>query len=107
GNEIPDERDSETKETLELRDEAQNTQKGILAKISNLGSGLKGLFSSDDDEEEEEGFFSKIIGKVAKYALPALGVVGGVAGVGLIKKISDKKIQVQQKDAQGNKMYDE
>lgn len=107
GNEIPDERDSETKETLELRDEAQNTQKGILAKISSLGSGLKGLFSSDDDEEEEEGFFSKIIGKVAKYALPALGVVGGVAGVGLIKKISDKKIQVQQKDAQGNKMYDE
>ena len=104
GNEIPDERDSETKETLELRDEAQNTQKGILANISGLGSGLKGLFGSDEEDEEGESTFSKIFKTVAKYALP---VVGGVAGMGLLKNISEKTIQVQQKDEQGNKMYDE
>lgn len=104
GNEIPDERDSETKETLELRDEAQNTQKGILANISGLGSGLKGLFGSDEEDEEGESTFSKIFKNVAKYALP---VVGGVAGMGLLKNISEKTIQVQQKDEQGNKMYDE
>ena len=104
GNEIPDERDSETKETLELRDEAQNTQKGILSKISSLGSGLKGLFSSDEEDEDGESIISKIFKNVAKYALP---VVGGVAGIGLLKNISEKTIQVQQKDEQGNKMYDE
>lgn len=108
GNEIPDERDSETKETLAIRDEQRQTQKGILSKISSLGDGLKGLLGfGKDDEDDEEGFFSKIIGKVAKYALPVLAGVGGIAGVGLLSKISQKKIQVQQKDAQGNKMYDE
>ena len=81
GNEIPDERDSETKETLAIRDEQRQTQKGILSKISSLGDGLKGLLGfGKDDEDDEEGFFSKIIGKVAKYALPVLAGVGELLG---------------------------
>lgn len=105
GNDIPDQRDSETKQTLENQEEQRQTQKGILGKISGLGDSLKGIFGFGKDEEDEEGgFFSKIIGKVAKYALP---VLAGVGGVGLLSKLAGKKIKVQQKDAQGNKLYDE
>ena len=104
GNEIPDERDSETKETLAIRDDQQATQKGILSKISSLGDGIKNFFGFGQEEDEEGGFFSKIIGKVAKYALP---VLAGVAGIGLASKIAGKKIQVHKRDSKGNKMYDE
>ena len=101
GNEIPDERDSETKETLAIRDEQQATQKGILSKISNLGDGIKNFFGFGQEEKEEgNGWLSKIL----KYALPALA---GVAGIGLASKIAGKKIQVQKRDSKGNKMYDE
>ena len=104
GNEIPDERDSETKETLAIRDEQQQTQKGILSKISSLGDGLKGLLGFGKEEDEEEGFFSKIIKNVAKYALP---VLVGLGGLGIASKVANKKVKVQQRDSQGNKMYDE
>ena len=101
GNEIPDERDSETKETLAIRDEQQATQKGILSKISSLGDGIKNFFGFGQEEKEEgNGWLSKIL----KYALPALA---GVAGIGLASKIAGKKIQVQKRDSKGNKMYDE
>ena len=101
GNEIPDERDSETKETLAIRDEQQATQKGILSKISSLGDGIKNFFGFGKEEKEEgNGWLSKIL----KYALPALA---GVAGIGLASKIAGKKIQVQKRDSKGNKMYDE
>lgn len=101
GNEIPDERDSETKETLTIRDEQQATQKGILSKISSLGDGIKNFFGFGKEEKEEgNGWLSKIL----KYALPALA---GVAGIGLASKIAGKKIQVQKRDSKGNKMYDE
>lgn len=104
GNEIPDERDSETKETLAIRDEQRQTQKGILSKISSLGDGLKGLLGFGKEEDEEEGFFSKIIKNVAKYALP---VLVGLGGLGIASKVANKKVKVQQRDSQGNKMYDE
>lgn len=101
GNEIPDERDSETKETLAIRDDQQDTQKGILSKISSLGDGIKNFFGFGQEEKEEgNGWLSKIL----KYALPALA---GVAGIGLASKIAGKKIQVQKRDSKGNKMYDE
>lgn len=102
GNEIEDMRDSETRETIEKRDESAKTQQGIFAKISSLTSGVLGFFGKGDDEEEEEkgGFLKKIL----KYAGPALL---GLGAVGLAKKVADKKIQVQQRDANGNKMYDE
>ena len=101
GNEIPDERDSETKETLTIRDEQQATQKGILSKISSLGDGIKNFFGFGQEEKEEgNGWLSKIL----KYALPALA---GVAGIGLASKIAGKKIQVHKRDSKGNKMYDE
>lgn len=101
GNEIPDERDSETKETLAIRDDQQATQKGILSKISSLGDGIKNFFGFGQEEKEEgNGWLSKIL----KYALPALA---GVAGIGLVSKIAGKKIQVHKRDSKGNKMYDE
>lgn len=103
GNEIEDMRDSETRETVEKREESAKIQHGMFAKISSLTSGVLGFFGKGKDEEEEEekgGFLKKIL----KYAGPALL---GLGAVGLAKKVADKKIQVQQRDANGNKMYDE
>lgn len=104
GNEIEDVRDSNTRETIERRDEFAKTQKGIFAKISSLTSGVLGFFGKGDDEKEEEkGGFLKFLGKILKFAGPTLL---GLGAIGLGKKIADKKIQVQQRDAFGNKMYD-
>lgn len=105
GNEIPDERDSETKETLSKVEEKNNTQKGILNKLSGLGDTIKGFLGiGDDKDEEKEGIFSKILKGALKYGLP---ILGGLAGVGLVSKIANKKIDVQARDANGNKMFDE
>ena len=104
GNDIPDQRDSETKLTLRTQEEDRQTQKGILSKISSLGDGIKGLLGFGKEEDEEEGFFSKIIKNVAKYALP---VLVGLGGLGIASKVANKKVKVQQRDSQGNKMYDE
>lgn len=104
GNEIPDERDSETKETLSKVEEKNNTQKGILNKISGLGDTIKGFLGLDKEEEKEEGIFSKILKGALKYGLP---ILGGLAGVGLVSKIANNKVNVQARDANGNKMFDE
>ena len=105
GNEIPDERDSETKETLKKTDEQQQTQKGILAKISGLGDTIKNFFGfGKKDEEDEDSLFSKIIKGALKYALP---VLGGLAGLGAVQSLADKKIKVKKRDANGNVMYDD
>lgn len=105
GNEIEDMRDSETRETIERRDESAKTQQGIFAKISSLTSGVLGFFGKGDDEEKKEkGGFLGFLGKILKYAAPTLL---GLGVIGLGKKVAEKKIQVQQRDANGNKMYDE
>ena len=105
GNEIEDMRDSETRETVEKREESAKIQHGMFAKISSLTSGVLGFFGKGkDEEEEEEGGFLSFLGKILKFAGPALL---GLGAVGLAKKVADKKIQVQQRDANGNKMYDE
>lgn len=105
GNEIPDERDSETKETLAIGEEQRSTQRGILSKISGLGDTLKGLLGfGKEDEDNDEGIFSKILKGALKYALP---VLGGLAGLGIARKAANTKIKVQQRDANGNKVYDE
>ena len=105
GNEIEDMRDSETRETVEKREESANIQHGMFAKISSLTSGVLGFFGKGkDEEEEEEGGFLSFLGKILKFAGPALL---GVGAIGLAKSAADKKIQVQKRDANGNKMYDE
>lgn len=105
GNEIEDMRDSETRETVEKREESAKIQHGIFAKISSLTSGVLGFFGKGkDEEEEEEGGFLSFLGKILKFAGPALL---GVGAIGLAKSAADKKIQVQKRDANGNKMYDE
>lgn len=105
GNEIPDNTDSETKETLAKVEDKNQVQKGILNKLSGLGDSIKGLLGiGDNKEEDKEGIFSKILKGALKYGLP---VLGGLAGVGLVSKIANKKINVQQRDANGNKMFDE
>lgn len=105
GNEIEDMRDSETRETVEKREESAKIQHGMFAKISSLTSGVLGFFGKGkDEEEEEEGGFLSFLGKILKFAGPALL---GLGTVGLAKKVADKKIQVQQRDANGNKLYDE
>lgn len=104
GNEIEDMRDSETRETVEKREESAKIQHGMFAKISSLTSGVLGFFGKGKDEEEEEGGFLSFLGKILKFAGPALL---GVGAIGLAKSAADKKIQVQKRDANGNKMYDE
>lgn len=104
GNDIEDVRDSNTRETIERRNESSKTQKGILAKISSLTSGVLGFFGKGDEEEKEEGGFLKFLGKILKFAGPALL---GLGAIGLGSKIANSKVQVQQRDALGNKIYDE
>ena len=112
GNEIPDERDSETKETLRNAEEDDNTQKGILSKLSGIGDGIKGLFSSKGKEEgeEEEGIFSKIFniaGSIASGIGSILGAKGAaiLGGLGILG-LSQKEISVPKKDEEGNIMKD-
>lgn len=105
GNEIEDMRDSETRETVEKREESTKIQHGMFAKISSLTSGVLGFFGKGkDEEEEEEGGFLSFLGKILKFTGPALL---GLGAVGLGSKIAKSKVQVQQRDANGNKMYDE
>lgn len=109
GVDIPDTRSGDTKETLEARDEDRSIRRGILSKLSGIGDGFKKFFGifGGDDEDEEGGPFKRLFKNIGKFILPVLGVVGGLAGLGLARKIANKTIKVQQKDAQGNKLYDE
>ena len=105
GNEIPDNTDSETKETLAKVEDKNQVQKGILSKLSGLGDTIKGFLGiGNNEDEEKEGIFSKILKGALKYGLP---ILGGLAGVGLVSKVANKKIDVQARDANGNKMFDE
>lgn len=56
-----DEQDSETRETQRKRDEEQQTQKGILGKLSGIGTSLLDFFSGDKDKEKKPSIFSKIL----------------------------------------------
>ena len=100
GNDIPDERDSETKETLAIQEEERNTQRGIFDRLSNLGSTLKGLLFGKEEEEEEESWLDKIL----KYALP---VLGGILGIGAVSKLMGHEITTTAKDENGNVILDE
>lgn len=94
GNEIPDERDSETKETLKRQSDTENTQKGILGKISEMGSNIKSFFTGDDDKKDKKktgtlGKILKVLGIVGVGAKIGAGVLGGLALAGT--KVNSKK----------------
>ena len=108
GEEIPDERDSETRLTLARRDDNTNTQKTLLQKISGLGDGLKNLFgkSDDGDDEHKKGILSSLLG-IGKGALGFLkskagliALLGGVAG------LAGTEINVKRRDGEGNVLLD-
>ena len=94
GNEIPDERDSETKETLKRQSDTENTQKGILGKISEMGSNIKSFFTGEDDKKDKKktstlGKILKVLGIVGVGAKIGAGVLGGLALAGT--KVNSKK----------------
>mgnify|MGYP002672120214 CR=1 FL=1 len=94
GNEIPDERDSETKETLKRQSDTENTQKGILGKISEMGSNIKSFFTGEDDKKDKKktstlGKILKVLGIVGAGVKIGAGVLGGLALAGT--KVNSKK----------------
>ena len=106
GNEIPDERDSETKATLRKQNENDNTQKGILSKITDLTSHFK-LFTGGEKEDKKK---PSLLSKILKGALLVGGLVpkiaagiGGlaVAGIQVNTKKRNSKGEVL-RDANGN-----
>ncbi len=104
GNEIPDERDSETKETLKRQTDSENTQKGILGKISEMGSNIKNFFTGGDDNKEKKktstlGKILKVLGVVGAGVKIGAGVLGGLA-------VAGTKVSVKKRDKNGAIMTD-
>lgn len=110
GELIPDEQDSQTRETLKRRDEQDETQKGILKKLTGIGTGIKEFFGKKK-EKKKTNIFEKILSTLGigfsflgggSKIFGALKAVGAVAGIGYI---FGKK--VQEKDDKGNPVFDE
>lgn len=111
GEEIPDERDSETQETMNRQNDSSNTQKGILSKLSNIGSGIKKLFGGEDDSDASEDHKKGIIGTLLGLGKGAMGLLGSKAGLILgalgLTTVAGMKIKRKRKDENGNVVTDE
>lgn len=106
----PDEQDSQTRETLKRRDEQDETQKGILGKLTGIGTSVLEFFGKDK-EEKKPNVFEKILstlgigfsllsgGTKIGTVLKAAGLLAGTA------YLFGKKIP--EKDSEGNPVYDE
>lgn len=106
----PDEQDSQTRETLKRRDEQDETQKGILGKLTGIGTSVLEFFGKDK-EEKKPNVFQKILstlgigfsllsgGTKIGTVLKAAGLLAGTA------YLFGKKIP--EKDSEGNPVYDE
>lgn len=94
-----DDQDTETRETQRKRDEEQQTQKGILGKLSGIGTSLLDFFGGNKDKEKKPSILSKILsvlgmgfgflggGKILKALKIAAGVaIGGYAWGKLTEK---------------------
>lgn len=60
GEWVTDQQDSTTRETEKRRDEKEKTQKGILSKLTGIGSSLVDFFTGDK-EEKKPSIFTKIL----------------------------------------------
>ena len=110
GNEQPDERDSETRLTLRRRDQKEETQKGILAKIGSLGDTMQNAFFGEKDEKKPS-----LLSKILKVGAGIIGLGAGLLGtkgaailgaLGLTT-IAGMKIKVAKRDSEGNVLRDE
>ncbi len=105
----PDEQDSQTRETLKRRDDKEQTQKGILGKLTGIGSSVLEFFGKDK-EEKKPNVFQKILSVLGiGFSFLGGGKIGTIlkgagllAGAGLLfaKKIPEK-------DSEGNPVFDE
>lgn len=110
GEVIPDEQDSQTRETLKRRDDKEETQKGILGKLTGIGTSVLEFFGKDK-EQKKPNVFQKILstlgigfsllsgGTKIGTVLKAAGLLAGTA------YLFGKKIP--EKDSEGNPVYDE
>ena len=110
GELIPDQQDSQTRETLKNKKENDDTQKGILAKLTGIGTGIAEFFGKKK-EKKETNIFEKILSTLGigfsflgggSKIFGALKAVGAIAGIGYL---FGKK--VQEKDDEGNAVFDE
>lgn len=92
GDQEIDPSSAETKNSLKIIQDKENTQKGILASLTSLPSKIGSFFKGGDKEEKEESWFSKIVGGIKNLAsiIPTgLKVAGGLtAGAVLAEKAS-------------------
>lgn len=102
GNEIPDERDSETKITLRKQAENDNTQKGILSKITDLTSHFK-LFTGGEKEDKKK---PSLLSKILKGALMVGGLVPKVAaGIGALA-VAGIQVNTKKRNSKGEVLRD-
>lgn len=107
----PDEQDSQTRETLKRRDEQDETQKGILGKLTGIGTSVLEFFGKKKEKKKPNVFekilsvlgmgFSFLGGSKLFTALKVAGLATGAA------YILGKGTGVVKTDENGNELHDE
>lgn len=111
GEVIPDEQDSQTRETLKRRDDKEETQKGILGKLTGIGTSVLEFFGKKKEKKKPNVFekilsvlgmgFSFLGGSKLFTALKVAGLATGAA------YILGKDTGVVKTDENGNELHDE
>lgn len=108
----PDMRDSETRDTVNKKKENDVTQKGILSKLTGIGTSITDFFTGKDEKKEKKSIFSKILGVLAKgfawfggsKLATALKVIGGGALGAFVLGRNTSRVKT---DKNGKEIYDE
>ena len=111
GELVPDEQDSQTRETLRRRDDNDNTQKGILGKLTGIGNSVLEFFGKKK-EKKKPNIFEKILSVLGmgfsflggSKLFTALKVAGLATGAAYIL---GKDTGVVKTDEKGNELHDE
>lgn len=111
GEVITDEQDSQTRETLKRRDDKEETQKGILGKLTGIGTSVLEFFGKKKEKKKPNVFekilsvlgmgFSFLGGSKLFTALKVAGLATGAA------YILGKDTGVVKTDENGNELHDE